>query len=332
MGSFKNILGNENIKEHFLHAISSGHISHCYILNGEDGLGKRMIAEAFAQTLLCESDAKERPCGHCPSCLKAESGNHPDIIYASHSKPTVIGVDDVRDQIVGDIQIKPYSSEYKIYIIDEAEKLSAQAQNALLKTIEEPPAYGIIIMLTTNAAGMLETIRSRSIILDVKPVSEEEFKACMAANGVEAEKIDTLEKFAQGNIGKGLKLAQSEHFIQMVQLIMRILKNIGSMSLTELLENIAQLEEYKLDIKDCFGFMLMWYRDVLLLKATADPNLLIFKDEISAISRIAQKCGYEQINHIIEAIETASVRIDANVSYQTVLELLLINIKDNQPL
>lgn len=154
-GGFSELIGNEQIKEHFLHAISSGKVSHCYVISGEDGLGKMTAAKAFAQTLECQAEPANRPCGVCHSCTQFLSGNHPDVIFPGHEKPTVIGVDDVRTQIIGDIQIKPYCSPYKIYIVDEAQKLSVQAQNALLKTIEEPPAYGIILLLTTNAASML---------------------------------------------------------------------------------------------------------------------------------------------------------------------------------
>ena len=181
-GGFSELIGNEQIKEHFLHAISSGKVSHCYVISGEDGLGKMTAAKAFAQTLECQAEPANRPCGVCHSCTQFLSGNHPDVIFPGHEKPTVIGVDDVRTQIIGDIQIKPYCSPYKIYIVDEAQKLSVQAQNALLKTIEEPPAYGIILLLTTNAASMLETILSRSIVLNMKPVESEAFTSYMREN------------------------------------------------------------------------------------------------------------------------------------------------------
>lgn len=328
-GGFSDLIGNEQIKEHFLHAISSGKISHCYILSGEEGLGKMTAANAFAQTLLCQA-AEDRPCGLCHSCTQFLSGNHPDVIYPGHEKPTVIGVDDVREQIIGDIQIKPYSSPYKIYIVDEAQKLSVQAQNALLKTIEEPPSYGILIFLTTNSASMLDTILSRSIVLAMKPVDSGSFVTFLKKRGVDEERIDTIEKFAQGNIGKGLKLAESDNFTSMVQTIMLLLKTVSKMPFSELLEYISKLEEYKLSIKDCFGFMQMWYRDILIFKATRDPNLLIFSDEYSAVSKVAQTSGYNEINRILEAIHTASDRLDANVNFQLTLELLWLTIRECQ--
>ena len=103
-----------------------------------------------------------------------------------------------------------------------------------------------------------------------------------------------------------------------------------AVSFSELLESIAKLEEYKLSIKDCFGFMQMWYRDILIFKATRDPNLLIFAEEYSAISKVAQTCGYNEINRILEAINTASARLDANVNFQLTLELLWLTIRECQ--
>ena len=188
----------------------------------------------------------------------------------------------------------------------------------------------VILLLTTNAASMLETILSRSIVLNMKPVESEAFTSYMREKGVDEDKIPTLEKFSQGNIGKGLKLAQSDDFISMIQTIMLLLKTASKMPFSELLESIAKLEVYKVSIKDCFGFMQMWYRDILIFKATRDPNLLIFAEEYSAINKVAQTCGYNEINRILEAINTASARLDANVNFQLTLELLWLTIRECQ--
>ena len=136
MAAFSDILGNEQVIGHLQNAIQMDKVSHAYILNAPQSAGKMMIAEAFASALQCEKKGVE-PCGECHSCKQAASHNQPDIIYVQHEKPNTIGVDDIRTQINQDIAVKPYSSPYKIYIVDEAEKMNVQAQNALLKTIEE---------------------------------------------------------------------------------------------------------------------------------------------------------------------------------------------------
>ena len=129
MAGFKDMIGHKQEIAHLKRAIETGKVSHAYIFSGEKGTGKKRLADAFAMTLQCASDG-ERPCGICHSCHQAASGNHPDIIYVRHEKPASIGVDDVREQLTGDIAIRPYNGKYKIYIIPEAEKLTVQAQNA----------------------------------------------------------------------------------------------------------------------------------------------------------------------------------------------------------
>ena len=168
---FRSIVGHEDIIKHFKSSIDMDKVSHAYIINGEEGSGKKMLARVFAKTLQCESGASE-PCNSCKSCLQCETGNQPDIIVVSHEKPGVISVDEIREQVLDSICIKPYSSKYKIYIIPDAQLMNPQAQNALLKTIEEPPEYGIILLLTNNLDKMLETVKSRCMILTTKPIRE----------------------------------------------------------------------------------------------------------------------------------------------------------------
>ena len=175
MAGFAEIIGHEQIIEHLQNAIKMDKISHAYILNGPDKSGKKMLAEAFAQTLQCEQHGIE-PCMECHSCKQAVNHNQPDIIYVTHEKPNTLSVADIRSQLVNDVDVKPYSSRYKIYIVDEAEKMNQQAQNALLKTIEEPPAYAVIILLTTNADAFLPTILSRCVVLNLKVVSDDKIK------------------------------------------------------------------------------------------------------------------------------------------------------------
>ena len=178
---FEEILGNEMVKDHFKKAIENHKISHAYILTGEAGMGRKSIANAFAMTLLCEKGGSE-PCMTCHSCKQVMSGNHPDLIYVKHEKPGSIGVDDVREQINDTIMIRPYSSYYKIYIVDEAEKMTVQAQNALLKTIEEPPSYAVIILITTNQEAFLPTILSRCVQMKLKPLKDFTIKSYLTQN------------------------------------------------------------------------------------------------------------------------------------------------------
>ena len=202
MLGFNDILGHEQIKEHFRNAAQTGKVSHAYILSGEAGMGRKSLANAFALSLLCEKGMEE-PCMQCHACKQVLSGNHPDLIYVTHEKPASIGVDDIREQINDTIQVRPYSSYYKIYIMDEAEKMTVQAQNALLKTIEEPPAYAVILLLTTNQDAFLPTILSRCVQLKLKPLKDSVVKEYLIQSlGENESEADIYAAFARGNLAR----------------------------------------------------------------------------------------------------------------------------------
>ena len=341
MAGFKDILGHEQIIEHLRNAITMDKVSHAYIINGPDKSGKMMLAEAFAQTLQCEKltetiaaaggdGAAVEACMECHSCKQAVGRNQPDIIYVKHEKPNTISVDDIRTQVNNDIVIKPYSSKHKIYIIDEAEKMNVQAQNALLKTIEEPPAYAIIILLTTNADAFLQTILSRCVTLNVKVVADEKIKKfLMSKYQVPDYQADICVAFAQGNVGKAIQLASSEDFNELKAAVLQLMKRLKDIDIYEMGEAIKQISEYKLAINDYFDLMMIWYRDVLLFKATGDVNGLIFKDEVYDIKRQAEKSSYNGIEEILKSLRKAQVRLNANVNFDLVIELLLLTIKEN---
>lgn len=329
MLSFHDIVGHDQIKEHFQKAIENHKVSHAYILTGEAGMGRKSLANAFALALLCEK-GKADPCMQCHACKQVLSDNHPDLIHVTHEKPNSIGVDDIREQINDTIMVRPYSSYYKIYIVDEAEKMTQQAQNALLKTIEEPPSYAIIILLTTNQEAFLPTILSRCVQLKLKPLRDFVVKSYLVeALHVPEADADVYAAFARGNLGKAISLVSSEDFKLMHQEVLRLLKQIKQTDISELLEYIRKLKEDNLDIYECLDFMQMWYRDVLLYKVTKDMNLLIFKDEYKAINEISTGSAYDGLEKILEAIDKAKVRLDANVNMELAMELMLLVMKEN---
>lgn len=329
MAGFKDIVGHEQIIEHLKTAIEMGKVSHAYILNGPDLSGKMMIAEAFARALLCEKQDPDG-CGECRSCRQSDERNNPDIIYVKHDKPNTISVDDIRTQLNNDIVIKPYSNQYKIYIVDEAEKMNQQAQNALLKTIEEPPAYAVIMLLTTNADSFLQTIRSRCITLNLKSVKNDVIKSyLMTEKKIPDYQADVCAAFAQGVVGKAIKLASSDDFNELKESALSLIKRLDDIDLYEMGEAIKQISDYKLQVKDYFDLITVWYRDVLYMKATNDVNGLIFKDEVYDIKKQASKHSYHGIETIIEALDKAKLRINANVNFDLVIELLLMTIKEN---
>ncbi len=329
MAKFTDIVGQEQLKEHLQNAIAMNKVSHAYIINGERNAGKEFIAKVFAMALQCEKKEVE-PCGECHSCKQALSNNQPDIIYISHEKPNTIGVEDIRAQINNDIVIKPYSSPRKIYIVNEGEKMTPQAQNALLKTLEEPPEYAVIVILTTNVEALLPTVLSRCVVLNMKPVSDALVKKyLMEQLGVPDYKANICVAFARGNIGKAKLLASSEEFEKVKDEAISLVKNINDMEIHEIVKAIKKISEYKFDVNDYLDILMAWYRDVLFFKATKDVNSLVFKEEIQQIMRVSDRSTYEGIETIVNALQSAKKRLEANVNFDLTLELLLLAIQEN---
>ena len=330
MRRFSDIVGQEQLREHLENAVRMNKVSHAYIINGERNAGKEFIARTFAMALQCEDRQDVEPCQECHSCKQAQSGNHPDIIFVTHEKPGTIGVDDIRKQINGDVAIKPYSGPKKIYIVREGEKMTVQAQNALLKTLEEPPEYAVILILTDNVNALLPTILSRCVVLNMKPVKDARIKEYLMENmEIPDYKANICVAFARGNVGKARLLANSEEFDKVKEEALTLLKYIGEMELHEIGAAIRKINEYKFDVNDYMDILSIWYRDVLLFKATHDVNNLIFREEIQSIRKVADKSTYEGIERIIDALQKSKQRLNANVNFDLTMELLLLTIKEN---
>lgn len=329
MAKFSDIIGQEHIKDHLKKALENGKISHAYIIHGEKDAGKEFIADTFAMALQCEDENDIEPCMECHSCKQAVTRNHPDIITLIHEKPGTIGVEDVRNGIVSDVFVRPYSGKWKIYIINDAEKMSIQAQNALLKTLEEPPDYVIIMLLTSNISALLPTIISRSTVLNLRPVEDRVVrKYLMERIHIPDYQADICVAFARGNIGKAKHLATSEDFDNIKNEAVRVLKYVHEMDMSDFAGALNRISAYKMNIEDYLDILLIWYRDILMFKSTGDPDTLIFKEEIKSIRERAGKSSYEGIEKIIDSIEKTKARLRANVNFELAMELLLLAIKE----
>ena len=327
MFSFSEIVGHEQIKEHMQAAIRDKKPFHAYLFQGEEGVGKEALARTFAAGLQCQSEWADKPCKECVSCRQMESGNQPDVIWVTREKAS-LGVDEIREQLCNTMDIKPFSSPYKIYLVPEAEKMTEAAQNALLKTIEEPPEYGIVILMTSNISALLPTIQSRCLTMEFRPLSTAVVESYVKEHcQVPDYQARASAAFAQGNLGKAMRYAKSEDFIERKDHIISLLRHVEQMDLSEMLAVIKDLGTRKDEVRDYIDLMVLWYRDVLLFKATKDINQLLFQDEASYISREASHRSYEKIEEILQAFEKAKVRLRANVNFDITMELMLLTLK-----
>lgn len=329
MAGFADILGNEHIISHFKKAIENNKISHVYIINGEKGMGKKTMAKAFAMTLLCEEKGTE-PCMKCHSCIQALTDNNPDIITISPDKPTTLSIDHIRETLINDIDLKPYSYSHKVYIIKNAELMNSAAQNAILKTIEEPPEYAVIILLTDNAGSLLQTVLSRCVKLDMQPLKNNIVKKYLMENmKVVDYEADVAAAFAGGNLGKAIEVSCSQDFAGMSDEVIQLLRYIKDMQAYEVVAAVKRAADYKFMFADYIDLMILWFRDVLLYKASKNVNELIFKNEIKSIKEYAANTSYNGIESILDAMDKAKVRLRANVNFDVAIELMFLTIRDN---
>lgn len=167
---FESLLGNERLKANLTAALQRGHISHFYLISGPEGSGKRTLARLLAAGILCKQ--AEAPCQACRECRRVLSDIHPDVITLEDKEKKTVSVELVR-KAREDVYIRPNEAEHKIYLLPRAQDMSIAAQNALLKVLEEPPSYGVFLLLTDNPNKMLPTIRSRCTELALQALPEE---------------------------------------------------------------------------------------------------------------------------------------------------------------
>ncbi len=329
MAGFSKIIGQDKLVEHFQNAIKMNKISHAYILNGESGMGKKMLAKAFAMTVQCEKKGTE-PCMECHSCKQFLSGNNPDIRWVTHEKPASISVEDIRTQLNNDIVIRPYEYSHKVYIIDEAEKMTVASQNALLKTIEEPPSYAIILLLTANKEMLLETILSRCVVMEMRPVENERIVRYLKEEEMIVEyRAREAVAFAGGNIGKAKEMCASDDFFEFKEDVLRLAKGIDKMLVADMNEHIKIIaKEYKEKIGIYLNLLEFWYRDVLIYKVDANSRNMMYQKEEKAIREQAQKLSYKAIDKIFKKIEDVRGQLKSNVNFEIVLEMLFVTIRD----
>ena len=318
------ILGNEKIRHHLRESIIKQSISHAYILAGDNGIGKSKIAREFAMELICE---KHTGCGECPACRQFLADAYPDFFYMNAEGKESIGIDRIRENIVNDVSIRPYHGKVKIYIIDEADKMTVGAQNALLKTIEEPPEYVVILLLVRNMSLLLETIRSRCIKLLLSAVSNDRRKSWLVEKGISEDVATVVASYSNGAPGIAKVMAESEDFAGMYNQNVEFLKKISEASINDILLFIEELKKRTGGFRDFINFLRLWYRDICILKLTKKIDNLVFIREESIILRLSREYTLKKINSIIDLIDETETRLNSNVSGDTVMELLFIGLR-----
>lgn len=327
MPDFSEIYGNELVIKNLQNAIAYKHVSHCYMISGAEGLGKRTIAKAFAKNIQCECEEEvRRPCGKCASCIQVEHENHPDVVYVKHEKPTVFSVDDIREGLNRHIVIKPYKSEKKIYILEDGELLNVSAQNAMLKTIEEPPEYAVVLILTNNKEAFLPTIRSRCVEFSLQPVRDQDVLNCLKKRGFSAEtEEETILRFARGNIGRAIAFFEDEECQKLMTSVQEVLYRLPDADNGGIRQIVEQLSVYKDRMELVIEQIRLWYRDVFLCKTGYPPK----HEGVSAeyIKEQSKRYAYEEMPRILKEIENFQNRLKVNVNLELSMEVMFFGLQ-----
>lgn len=325
MYTFEEIRGNTPLVEQLRRSAASGRSSHAYLFLGGAGAGKRLIANTFAKALQCEGE--KRPCDSCKSCHAFNHGNHPDVIYFQPLKNgKTYTIEDVREQLLETVDLKPFQYEKKIYIIEKADTLNIQSQNALLKTLEEPPAHAVFLLLAERAEAFLPTILSRVVVMKIRSLSAETIADYLMQAGHLAEESHILSAYAQGRIGQALELVEDEGFREMRQDILGKLEALPSMSEGDAYLLAKDLEGYKNDLR-FLDIMELWYRDLLTAKSLREEGYLIQRDKKDAIFRAAKEPA-ALLAKKAAAVRTARMRLAQNANFRLTMEVMLMDLKE----
>ena len=291
---FENVVGHTDVKQRLESAVLSGKVSHAYIFSGKRGVGKTTMARAFADVLT--------------------SGSVADVTlvtnerYGVDSKSDVISVDTVR-AASADMYMKPYLADKRVFIIPNAEKMNIQAQNALLKIFEEPPAYCVIILITQNDNMLLQTIRSRAITVRFGEVNDSLVKAYAEQKGVMAS--DVIIRLAAGSIGMAMELAENEELEDVLGAFVEMFKKIGSGTASCIYPLIEYFQREKKNSEVLFDIMLIMLRDTMLGRNTG-----------LTIDGLNNK----KLVRIIELVENTRNSFSFNADYNMAVSEMMLNI------
>ncbi|SFL62760.1 DNA polymerase III subunit delta' [Halanaerobium salsuginis] len=323
--SFSSIIGQAEAIDVLSEEIRQNRISHAYLFSGKSGIGKGKLAFEFAKAIFCQESPADS-CGHCLNCRKMDHQNHPDFKrIAIADEKNSISITQIRD-LKKEIAYKPYESAHKVYLIESAEEMTAEAANSLLKTLEEPPSFATIILLAEDTSRLLPTIISRCQQLSLQPVTRSQIKDILLEHGLQPEEAEILSQTAGGSPGQALKLAEIDDYFSVRKKVYDFVKNIKSKNTIE----IFKFRDYLVSLISagfpCFDLLSDWYRDIIMIKQNYQATLKN-KDYLQDMNRLAGEANQEQLIKNLDLIEKSELYIKKNIKAELSLEVLLFKLR-----
>ena len=333
--AFERLIGQNRVKETLSELFLSGRVGHAYLFNGPEGIGKKSFAKEFAGLVMCPSSSDGKRCGVCECCVLMDNSTNPDykVIGCGEGKNTV-SVETVRN-LQDDIVTAPVFSAKKIYVIDTAEKMTEQAQNALLKILEEPPSYAMILLMCNNILSMLGTIRSRVIRMDFSRNTNDEIKEkyeqlCIMQNRKpDVEKMELLCSYADGIMGRVAEFLDSDTLDEKRKAVFNCLKGLlkreidAKLRMTEIMGNKGTNYEFTLFT------MMSFLRDVMIASRFGRKAILQnpdFKEEIGVLGR---DIGYYRAVRCLEIVDECYKNLRRNAAPDITIDSMLIQLRES---
>ncbi|MCK4502328.1 MAG: DNA polymerase III subunit delta' [Desulfuromonadales bacterium] len=319
--TFDAITGHKQQKNILLRTIKSNRIAHAYLFTGPDGIGKKMVAVAFAKILLCQN---HNGCNNCPSCIKITNGNHPDV-HLLDTEGAAIKIEKVR-ALQRELSLHPLEGKYKIYIINGADKFTTNAANALLKTLEEPQAGTILVLLSSQPETLLSTIRSRCQQLPFSTLPKQQMAAILKQK-LELSDTDAtvLAALSEGSFKKALG-SNRELFLEKRLKLIQSLSALSAGSTIPTFTFADELNAEEESITDILDIFQTFYRDILLLKHNQPENMLVNIDLFETLQRQNKSTTTARLLTKLKALESARFYMQRNVNRKLVLEVMLMRI------
>lgn len=324
--NFDEIVGHEKIINNFKNAIINGQIAHSYIFEGPKSIGKKAIATALAKALLCEKNLTEA-CGMCGSCVQFEHENQPDFKIIDNLENTIKKSD--IQELQKDIKIRPFKGNRKVYIICQAENMTAEAQNSFLKTLEEPPEFAIIILTTENKEKLLPTIISRCqlVAFNYVDITKIENMLVNKFNNT-SEQASFISNFSNGIVGRAILLSESEEFEELREQTLKAIDITITQSKEKIFTTSEFFEKNKDDINEILNIMLFYFRDLIIYSETNSSRHIINKDKIEFIKTHCNNIEKNALHDIIDTVLSTKENIDLKVSFSLNIELMLLEIQE----
>lgn len=323
--SFKSILGHEKEKAYFKQLIKSQKLPHAIMLEGKEGVGKKSLGHQLASSILCDTQSGDA-CGTCRHCLKMSHDNHPDFLFI---EPDGSQIKNAQIEAFQEfVNIKPYDGVYKVVVINQADKMNASSQNRILKTLEEPPAHVIIIMLTTNSEALLPTVLSRCQVIKLNGLHQDLVIAYIRENH-STDDAEVIAKLANGSIGRAKEYITSDSFKGIQEHTTLILNAVHAKEKSKLLEELSYFTDEKENIQKILDYMILWYRDILLFKQAKAKHLLIHSNALDFIKKLARNLSLKKIIDNIEVIETTKKKLRQHGHFDLTMEVMLIKLLED---